>query len=136
LLKWIERGDIKKASFGFYIDAEEADFTEKKPHFKIKKVSLFDVSPVTYPAYSGTNVDLKRSAPQLEQEVSERKNNQNHAGLDESLRFLQEYRQRRIKELLLSSVKVARRIPQHTSKCRILKSVKRSRLKANQERSS
>lgn len=100
VVKWIERGDIKKASFGFYIDAEEADFTSKKPHFKIKKVTLFDVSPVTYPAYAGTNVDLKRSTTQLEQELDERI--RKVMPEDESLRFLQEYRQRRIKELRIT----------------------------------
>lgn len=57
----IERGDIKKASFGFYIEEETIDRSGDKTHFTILKARLFDVSPVTFPAYDSTEVELQRS---------------------------------------------------------------------------
>jgi HK97 family phage prohead protease len=60
IVKSIERGDISQMSFGFYIDSEIASYPESsKPHFTILRASLFDVSPVTFPAYEETEVDVK-----------------------------------------------------------------------------
>lgn len=60
IVKSIERGDISQMSFGFYIDSEVASYPENdKPHFTILQASLFDVSPVTFPAYEETEVDIK-----------------------------------------------------------------------------
>lgn len=80
----IERGDVSQMSFGFYVDEEQADFKENsKPHYTIKKASLFDVSPVTFPAYEATEVEVQRHVrsrveqinkrAKLEKEVRERK---------------------------------------------------------------
>lgn len=61
LVTSIERGDISQMSFGFYVEAEEAQIEQGKPtHFTITKASLFDVSPVTFPAYPTTEVDVQR----------------------------------------------------------------------------
>lgn len=62
LVKSIERGDINQSSFGFIIDyndpnSEEWEFDEANNIFirTIKKIKrLYDVSPVTYPAYEQT----------------------------------------------------------------------------------
>ena len=66
----IERGDVSGSSFAFEIvssDDEEWDDSPVKdgklPLRTIKKMSLYDVSPVTYPAYEGTSVSA-RSAEQ------------------------------------------------------------------------
>jgi len=58
----IKRKDVSQMSFGFYVEEEEGRFEEnKKPHFLLKKVRLFDVSPVTFPAYEETEIDVKRA---------------------------------------------------------------------------
>ena len=57
----IERGDISQMSFAFQVLEEEWIRGEKKELDlrKIKKVRLFDVSPVTFPAYDGTDIGLR-----------------------------------------------------------------------------
>ena len=57
----IQRGDINQCSFGFEILDE--DLT-KKPngdvHWTIKKVKLYEVSCVTFPAYVGTSIEARK----------------------------------------------------------------------------
>jgi len=57
----IERGDINQMSFAFQVLEEEWIRGEKKELDlrKIKKVRLFDVSPVTFPAYDGTDIAIR-----------------------------------------------------------------------------
>lgn len=58
----IERGDISQMSFGFYIEKEEKrGMVDGKPWFEIQQVRLFDVSPVTFPAYEQTSIEVQRS---------------------------------------------------------------------------
>jgi uncharacterized protein len=57
----IDRGDISQMSFGFYIESEEMIRQEgAKTKFIITKARLFDVSPVTFPAYEDTEVEVAR----------------------------------------------------------------------------
>lgn len=53
----IKRGDVDGCSFGFYIDEESHevrdDGTDK---FYLEKVDVFEVSPVTFPAYPQTEI--------------------------------------------------------------------------------
>ena len=58
LLEMVKRGDISQSSFAFTIDTQEWVEREGEPTLRIiKKVKrLYDVSPVTYPAYEGTDV--------------------------------------------------------------------------------
>jgi uncharacterized protein len=57
----IERGDISQMSFGFYITSEEVVRREgESTLYIIKEARLFDVSPVTYPAYESTDVEVQR----------------------------------------------------------------------------
>ncbi len=61
LVALIERGDISQMSFGFYIDEEEVRHEPGKPtHFTITRATLFDVSPVTFPAYEDTEIEVQR----------------------------------------------------------------------------
>lgn len=63
LLAVVERGDMSGMSFGFDILEEtsvrpgEHD-PEKRTLWKINKVKLHEISPVTFPAYEGTSVSV------------------------------------------------------------------------------
>lgn len=52
----MERGDVSQSSFGFKISGPEGDSWAKDdddtPLRTLQRVVLFDVSPVTYPAYA------------------------------------------------------------------------------------
>ena len=53
----IRRGDISQMSFGFHTIKDEWFFEKGKiPIRTLTEVQLFDVSPVTYPAYPSTSV--------------------------------------------------------------------------------
>ena len=59
LMVSIERRDVTQMSFGFYTIADEWDYSDRdNPLRTLKKVRLFDVSPVTYPAYEMTDLEL------------------------------------------------------------------------------
>lgn len=59
LLVSIERGDISGMSFGFRVLKQEWDESGDILKRKILEVELFDVSPVTFPAYPQTDVALR-----------------------------------------------------------------------------
>lgn len=62
LMTSIDRGDIKEASYGFVVDVDEWDYSNKdvikRTIIKIREV--FDVSPVIYAAFPDTSVALRR----------------------------------------------------------------------------
>lgn len=62
LLKLIRRGDISQSSFAFTIKEEHwIEVAGQKPKRLIKSIdTLFDVSPVTYPAYKETSVMARK----------------------------------------------------------------------------
>ena len=57
----IDRGDITQQSFGFNIKTDEWEHKDNEPSIRtIQEVGeLFDVSPVTFPAYPDTEVALR-----------------------------------------------------------------------------
>jgi len=68
LVESIRRGDVDQMSFAFI--ATEEKWIEKKDEPALREiidVDLYDVSPVTYPAYEGTEVGL-RSAESVYQD--------------------------------------------------------------------
>ena len=68
LMMSIGRGDISQSSFGFIIEKDEWEQRDGEDYRIIHKVKrLFDVSPVTFPAYPDTNV-AKRSHDQFKEE--------------------------------------------------------------------
>lgn len=77
IFKLVKNGLIKKMSFGFSIDGnggEEWISNEKKDHRIIKKINkLFDVSLVTYPAYSQTSAYARNLNDDLANEYKRRK---------------------------------------------------------------
>ena len=61
LYERVKRGDVTQCSFGFEI--LEQDINEKEDgsvHFLIKKVKLYEVSPVTFPAYEDTSISARK----------------------------------------------------------------------------
>lgn len=56
VMESISRGDISQMSFAFRPVVEEWDDSGDTPLRTLKEVKLFDVSPVTYPAYPTTDV--------------------------------------------------------------------------------
>jgi HK97 family phage prohead protease len=60
LVESIRRGDVDQMSFAFI--ATKESWTERKdmlPLREIEDVDLYDISPVTYPAYQATTVGLR-----------------------------------------------------------------------------
>jgi HK97 family phage prohead protease len=86
----MERGDITQMSFAFSVLEEEWSYGKKKddPDVRtIKKVRLFDVSPVTYPAYEGTDIAIRsRDAWRKGQEEPEKQGEQETPPVDETWR--------------------------------------------------
>jgi uncharacterized protein len=78
----IDRGDITGSSFGFVVRkatwTEQADGEKKIWYRSIDDVDLFDVSPVTWPAYTGTSAGRGASPDDRAELLAER----NRQGLD------------------------------------------------------
>ena len=59
LMELIERGDISQQSFSFSVEREEWAYPKDKPAERtLEEVKLYDVSPVTFPAYEDTDVTV------------------------------------------------------------------------------
>lgn len=65
----VSRGDITQSSFAFTVDEDswEKGTKDSLPMRTIKAVRLYDVSPVTYPAYSETTVSARAEARAAEE---------------------------------------------------------------------
>ncbi|WP_041638033.1 HK97 family phage prohead protease [Anoxybacillus flavithermus] len=82
LYERVKRGDVDQCSFGFNIIEEEVEFREDGTvKWTLKKVDLFEVSVVTFPAYEDTSVQArmkeyeqhkKRQLEQRKHELRER----------------------------------------------------------------
>ena len=58
----VQRGDVSQASFGFDILEEETDYRDDGSiHWTIKKVKLYEVSVVTFPAYRDTEIAARQA---------------------------------------------------------------------------
>lgn len=60
LYERVKRGDVDQCSFGFDILEEEFAETGGTVHWTIKKVRLYEVSVVTFPAYQETGVSARK----------------------------------------------------------------------------
>lgn len=72
----MKRGDLDKMSFAFYPTVQEWDESGDLPLRTIREASLADVSIVTNPAYSGTEIGLRclqehRAAQQQEPQAAD-----------------------------------------------------------------
>lgn len=63
LLVSVARGDVSQSSFMFDVTGEAWEYPDRSsgqlPLRKITGVKLYDVSPVTFPAYAGTSVSAR-----------------------------------------------------------------------------
>lgn len=82
LREMLDRGDVNQSSFAFSVKEQsweslKLDNGEYQYTRRIKEVEqLYDVSPVTYPAYADTTVALRsRPAPPTENNESEQEDN-------------------------------------------------------------
>jgi HK97 family phage prohead protease len=69
LMVSMQRGDITQMSFGFTVPDGGAVYERKSNTRTLNKVQLFDVSPVTYPAYTQTDVTV-RSAQDIYNDIA------------------------------------------------------------------
>jgi len=71
VLSPIERGDVTQQSFGFTVQSDDWDYRDNEPSIRtITEIrELFDVSPVTFPAYPDTAVAL-RSLDKIKSDVA------------------------------------------------------------------
>ncbi len=60
LYERVKRGDVSQCSIGFDILEEEFEDRGTSVHWTIKKVKLYEVSVVTFPAYEETEVKARK----------------------------------------------------------------------------
>jgi len=60
LYERVKRGDVDQCSFGFEILKEEFTDNGNSVHWTIEKVKLYEVSIVTFPAYTDTSVSARK----------------------------------------------------------------------------
>lgn len=65
LWRLIERRDVSQMSFGFLVVTDEWRMQDGLPLRTVRTADLFDVSPVTYPAYAETNVAVRSRAQEI-----------------------------------------------------------------------
>lgn len=57
----VKRGDVDQCSFGFDILEEDTEYRDDgSVHWTIKKVKLYEVSCVTFPAYKDTSISARK----------------------------------------------------------------------------
>lgn len=56
----VKRGDVSQCSFGFDILDQAEEIRNGVPHWTIKRVKLYEVSCVTFPAYEDTEIQARR----------------------------------------------------------------------------
>lgn len=61
----IQRGDVDQMSFGFQVLEDDWSNPDGLIKRELIKVRLFDVSPVTFPAYNATTVSVRRHVAEL-----------------------------------------------------------------------
>lgn len=66
LVEDIERGDVSQSSFGFRTVKDEWDYDAEPMRRTLREVKLFDVSPVTFPAYPDATTQIERALRSLE----------------------------------------------------------------------
>ena len=69
----IERGDIDQMSFGFVVVSDRWGMEEGMDVRELLKVQLFDVSPVTFPAYPQTDVGVRSTMEAYDRYKEEQK---------------------------------------------------------------
>ena len=100
MLALVARGDVDGSSFGFRVLEDtwtEGVTSDELPLRRIQKVALYDVSPVTQPAYATSSVEARNAAHAISEAVERRKEAKRDA-LAET-----EQRRRRVAENIATS---------------------------------
>jgi HK97 family phage prohead protease len=71
LTESIKRGDVSQMSFGFTVEKETWDVENGDDVRTLEEVKLYDVSPVTFPAYLETDVGVRSVLDAYEQRKAE-----------------------------------------------------------------
>ena len=71
LTESIKRGDVSQMSFGFIVEAESWAVEGGEDIRTLERVKLFDVSPVTFPAYLETDVGVRGALEAYEKHKKE-----------------------------------------------------------------
>jgi len=81
LITSISRGDITQMSFGFLVEKDKwiVSSGEEVDTRELHKVKLFDVSPVTFPAYLDTEVGIRSTLALYEKQLKEAADSRNKA---------------------------------------------------------
>lgn len=106
LVKIIDRGDVSQMSFGFYTLRDNWRIEGGLVIRELIEAQLFDVSPVTYPAYPQTDVAM-RSVFQTKIAELQRENksrNQSNADFAERMKQRNEFLNRRAPQLPTNSL--------------------------------
>ena len=62
LYERVKRGDVSQCSFGFDITEQDVEYSDSEPTvWRIRKVKLYEVSVVTFPAYEDTSVEARKA---------------------------------------------------------------------------
>ena len=69
LMVLMKRGDVNSSSFGFVTEEDKWDYNTNPATRTLLKVSLFDVSPVTYPAYAAASSEARNFPDGLPESV-------------------------------------------------------------------
>lgn len=75
LMKSIRRRDITQCSIGFYARSVEIRIVDGVYHRDLTDIQLFDVSPVTFPAFEQTDVAVRSIRQDMEKEFPARPGN-------------------------------------------------------------
>lgn len=66
----IERGDVTGSSFGFYVDEDEWVVSGDIVVRRVKRGTLLEVSPVTFPAYPQTSTQVRDQAAAMRAQMA------------------------------------------------------------------
>lgn len=62
LYERVKRGDVSQCSIGFDIIEQDVEYSDSEPTvWRIRKVKLYEVSVVTFPAYEDTSVEARKA---------------------------------------------------------------------------
>lgn len=89
----IDRGDISQMSFGFLVLEDRWGHEDGMDVRELHKVKLFDVSPVTFPAYTQTSVGVRSADDVYEARKTQLKNN-NEADRSKNIKQLEILKQK------------------------------------------
>ena len=91
LLVSIKRGDITQMSFGFTVILDRWSYEDNIDIRELLKVKLYDVSPVTFPAYSQTECGIRTIFERhKEAQKSKDKNKRNLEIKKQKLKFMED----------------------------------------------